>query len=276
MSPSLLLVDDDELLRTALSAVLRESGFEVTSAPNVVEALKLISLLPYDVLLTDLHMPGAGDGLTVVSAMRHANPSAVTLLLSAFPKLDAAVQAILMQADEILVKPMELTALVDVIKQRMAMGPARNREIQSVAAILERTSDAIIRLWFERIQTDKNVMSVAMDSSERSGHLPRLLRDLVHRLLCSTPIGSGEVPSSAAAAHGAKRRKQGYSADMLVGESRMLQVSIFETLQANLSRIDFSLVLIGVMTIADEIDSQLTQSMRSFIASSPSHVVAPI
>jgi electron transfer flavoprotein alpha/beta subunit len=56
----------------------------------------------------------------------------------------------------------------------------------------------------------------------------------------------------------------GYSAAMLVEESRMLQVSIFQTLQNNLANIDFSLLLIGVMTIADEIDSQLGQAMASF------------
>jgi DNA-binding NtrC family response regulator len=69
-----LLVDDDEVLRFSLSKVLELNGFYVTTAANVAEALKHISSNPYDVLLSDLHMPGAGDGLTVVSAMRHANP----------------------------------------------------------------------------------------------------------------------------------------------------------------------------------------------------------
>jgi CheY-like chemotaxis protein len=46
---------------------------------------KHITSETYDVLLSDLHMPGAGDGLTVVGAMRHANPRAITLLLTAFP-----------------------------------------------------------------------------------------------------------------------------------------------------------------------------------------------
>jgi hypothetical protein len=51
---------------------------------------------------------------------------------------------------------------------------------------------------------------------------------------------------------------------MIVEESRMLQVSIFHTLQNNLFRVDFSLVLVDVMTIADEVDSQLCQAMQSF------------
>src|SRR5271163_1986430 len=143
-----LLVDDDEVVRMSLSFVLEQSGFTVTSAANVPEALKYISSEPYDALLSDLHMPGAGDGLTVVSAMRHANPSAVTLLLSAFPQMEAAAQAILLQADEILFKPMDLTLLLDVIKQRVAIGPVRNREVETVAAILDRTSYTAIQEWY--------------------------------------------------------------------------------------------------------------------------------
>lgn len=88
-----------------LFAKFLKHGFEVTCAADVSTALKFISSQPYDVLLSDLHMPGAGDGITVVSAMRHANPDAVTLLLSAFPEMSAAANAILMQTDEILVKP---------------------------------------------------------------------------------------------------------------------------------------------------------------------------
>jgi len=51
---------------------------------------------------------------------------------------------------------------------------------------------------------------------------------------------------------------------MIIEESRILQVSIFETLQNNLSTVDFSLLLIDVMTIADEVDSQLKQTIVSF------------
>jgi hypothetical protein len=52
---------------------------------------------------------------------------------------------------------------------------------------------------------------------------------------------------------------------MMVEESRILQVSIFNTLQDNLARVDFSKVLLDVMTIADEVDSQLKQAMLSYV-----------
>src|SRR5580704_13864300 len=130
-----LLVDDDEVVRWTLGRVLEQNGFDITVAASVPQALKLISSESYDVLLTDLHMPGAGDGLTVVSAMRHANPKAITLLLTAFPEMESAARAILLQADQILVKPMEVSALVEVIKQRLASGASVPQKMENVAAI---------------------------------------------------------------------------------------------------------------------------------------------
>jgi CheY-like chemotaxis protein len=263
-----LLVDDDYVVRCTLAAVLEERGFDVTSAATVSEALKLISSNSYDVLLSDLHMPGAGDGLTVVSAMRHANPQAVTMLLSAFPEMDAAAHAILLQADQILVKPMAVTALVEAIMERLVIGPPAVRSIETVAAILERTAESTIQGWFALVQSDKKVMTVSLTFDQRCGHLAQVFRDLENRLRSSHPIGSKELVSPAAAAHGINRRQQGYTAAMMVEESRMLQVSVFQTLQNNLASIDFSVLLIGVMTIADEIDSQLSQAMASYIEES--------
>jgi YesN/AraC family two-component response regulator len=262
----ILLVDDDDLIRLALEDPLSEQGFDVATAANVSEALKLISSNVYDVLLSDLHMPGAGDGLTVVSAMRHANPKAVTILLSAFPEMDAASHAILLQADQILVKPMNVTALVEAIKERLAIGAPAARIVESVATILERTTESTIHEWFRHIKEDESVMAVPLTYEQRISHLPQVLRDLVHRLRSFKSIGSKEFMSTAAAEHGLNRRKQGYTAAMIVEESRMLQVSVFHTLQKNLARIDFSILLTEVMTIADEIDSQLSQAMTSYVA----------
>ncbi|WP_158793459.1 response regulator [Granulicella sp. L60] len=264
----LLLVDDDQALRDTLAVVLRKHDFEVTVAATVSEALKHISSETFDVLLSDLHMPGAGDGLTVVSAMRHSNPKAVTMLLSSFPQMDAAAQAILLQADEILVKPMKMDMLIDAIKQRLAAGAPRTRIVESVATILERSADSTIKDWFERVEKEDTLMAVPMTFALRSGHLPQIFRDLVLRLRSAKILGSKEMLSPAATKHGTDRRRQGYTAAMMVEESRILQVSVFNTLQNNLASIDFSIVLIGVMTIADEVDSQLSQSMKSYLAES--------
>jgi DNA-binding response OmpR family regulator len=262
--PKILLVDDDESMRTLLEEVLGMHEFLVSAAASVPEALHLIDTEPFDVLLSDLHMPGAGDGFTVISAMRHKNPTAVTLLFTGFPALKEAMDAILSQADEILVKPMPIPELIKVIHERLSKrGTRRASNIERVASILERDADLTIVNWLSAVNTDEELTRIPLTDQQRTGHLPQLLRELVHRLRVPRDLGTKQA-SSAAIAHGRVRLSQGYSIPMMVEESRILQVSIFNTLQTNLRVVDFSLLLVDVMTIADEVDSQLKQTIVSF------------
>src|SRR3569833_685853 len=135
----LLLVDDDETVLAGLSLILEANDFDVTTAGNVVEALRLIAAERFDVLLTDLHMPGPGDGLILVGAIRHANPKAVTLVLCSNPDLGRATAALLHEADEVFVKPAKAGPIVEAIQQRLnnpERGP-RTLNVMSIASILE-------------------------------------------------------------------------------------------------------------------------------------------
>ena len=80
--PRLLLVDDDVVVLGTLKMILEMENFEVRTAGTVAEAIHLIDTQVFDALLSDLHMPGAGDGFTVISAMRHKQPDAITLLFT--------------------------------------------------------------------------------------------------------------------------------------------------------------------------------------------------
>ncbi len=264
-NPKILLVDDNDSVRTTLSSVLSANNFRVTTAANVGEALHLIDRGVFDVLLCDLHMPGAGDGFTVVSAMRHTNADAVTLVFTGYPALQEAMDAILLQADEILVKPMDVASIVTLIRSKLQnRGRPKTTNTERVASILERDSDATIVRWLARVNLEPELIAVPLDDTQRTGHLPKLLQELVWRLRVPRKLGT-KAASEAAALHGKIRQSQGYSVSMLVEESRVLQVSIFETLQKNLSTVDFSLLLLDVMTIADEVDSQLKQTINSFM-----------
>ena len=260
----LLLVDDNDDVRTVFEEGMRAYGFEVVAAASVNEALRLISTEKFDVLLSDLHMPDAGDGFTVVSAMRHAHPNAVTLVLSGYPALQEAMAAILLEADEVLVKPVGLAAVAEIIQKKLANPSARmSMKKERVSAILERDAEVTIRNWMSKVEQNEELCGVSLSYQQRTGHLPLLLGDLVRRL--RLPPNATLPNSTAAREHGVMRRKQGYTAAMAVEESRILQVSIFSTLQSNLRSVDFSSVLLDVMTIADEVDSQLKQSMLGFM-----------
>ncbi len=263
--PKILLVDDNAELRKAIGAVLGDSKFQVTTAANVTEALHLIDTQPFDVLLTDLHMPEAGDGFTVVSAMRHTNPDAVTLVFTGYPALQEAADAILLQADEVLLKPMAAPALITVIRETLDKHRVKKpTNTERVASILERDATATINDWLDRVDGESELTCVPLSHNQRTGHLPKLLQELVHRLRVPRSLGTKQV-SEAAVQHGKVRQSQGYSVSMVIEESRILQVSIFNTLQKNLKTVNFSLLLTDIMTIADECDSQLKQTINSFM-----------
>jgi ActR/RegA family two-component response regulator len=264
----ILLVDDNDNIRAVFQEGLERRGFEVIPASTVSAALNLISTQKFDVLLSDLHMPNAGDGLTVVSAMRHAHPNAITLVQSGYPAMEEATTAILTQVDEIIAKPAGLAQIAEIISKKLSNPKARmasNKE--KVATILERAMDSIIRNWMTRVESNEELTAIKLSSQERTGHLPLLVGDLVRRLhLVHT---TQALISKAAREHGILRRNQGYTIAMVVEESRMLQVTIFETLQNNLGEVDFSTVLLDVMAIADEVDAQLKQTVLGFMEAVP-------
>lgn len=245
----ILLVDDDDLVRSTLDEVSPQEGFDVTTTASVPEALKYITSNVYDVLLSDLHMPGAGDGLTVVSAMRPTNPTAVTMLLSAFPEMyRLSCHPLASRSDS-----GEADGCNDA--GRSDQGEAVDRSPRA-----PRRRDRHYHSGTYDRDHHSGLVCVYPAGPERDGssadlrasHQPpaQVFTDLILRLRSLKSIGSKELVSPAAAEHGLNRRRRGYSAAMMVEESRMLQVSVFHTLQKNLAHIDFSILLTEVMTIA--------------------------
>jgi len=269
VAPRVLLVDDDEAVREMMGEALRSKGFGVVLAASVTEALTFIATEKFDVLITDLHMPNPGDGFTVISAMRHSQPDALTMLLSGFPDVQKAMEAIILEADEIVVKPVELKLLAELVRGRLLIKkPADRSSKETVGAILHRCSDLVVKDWLARAKKAKQLNHLVLSDEERTGHLPKLIADLVLRLAkpgTAEPKDSDAICSPAAAEHGVLRYHQGYTAEMLVHESRILQVTLFGTLKDNMNALDFSLLLPDVMTIADEVDAQLTQTMGSYM-----------
>jgi len=261
-----------------MSTTLERRGFDVVSAANVTEALKLIIMESFDVLITDLHMPNPSDGFAVITAMRHTQPSALTLLVSGYPDVKGAMNAILLEADDIIVKPFDSGKLAELVHAKLLTRKAAVvTSKERVAAILERCTSGIVEEWLVRIKKNKEFDHVALTDEERTGYLPKLIEDLVVRLRGPNTPGkeSESICSKAAAAHGTMRQLQGYSAGMLVHDSRVLQVTLFGILQKNLGALDFSLLLPDVMTIADEVDSQLTQAMDSYMSGVRAPAVMP-
>jgi len=263
----ILLVDDNDAVREMTQEMLESKGFEVVAVESVNEALQQIVIQQFDVLVTDLHMPSPGDGFAVVTAMRHAQPKALTVVMSGYPDTEGAMAAIALQADQIMAKPVKFNDLSDLIHQKLA-GPrsaAQPIKRQTVATILERETLGTIQRWLSRVEKIGELTAIPLSVAERISHLPEILRNIINRLRATRDMEAPAKPSPEAVEHGALRYFQGYSAPLIVQESRLLQVCVFETIQRNLVNVDFSSVLPDVMLIADEVDAQLTQCIDSFL-----------
>jgi CheY-like chemotaxis protein len=264
--PKVLLVDDngDDIFLTRKA--LEGKGCDVVPAKSVTEALRQIGTQSFDVLITDLHMPEAGDGFAVVTAMRHTQPEALTLVVSSFPEVEKAMAAIIMQADEVLVKPFDVEQLANLVsKRKLTSNPLSKPEKESVASILDRDLAITMQRWLSRVEQEAELATVPLAPKDRTAYLPEIIKSITTRLRSVRAIEVIDNPCAAAVAHGRVRYRQDYTAPLIVQESRILQVCIFETIQRNLSTVDFTVVLPDIMIIADEVDSQLKQAIDSFL-----------
>ncbi len=140
-------------------------------------------------------------------------------------------------------------------------------DAETAAQLLERERDPLIHDWFALVQKQEDLTAIPMSYADRTAHLPRLLADVIARL--RPGFSTKAAISIAAGNHGDLRRKQGYSAAMLVEESRILEVCLFTTLHNHNTRLDYDQLLRDVVTIADEVDVQLKYQMLRYISTHP-------
>ena len=136
--------------------------------------------------------------------------------------------------------------------------------VESVADILDREVQSVIVDWLLRVEKEPDLTCIPLNFEERTGHLPKLLHDVIARLRLEA--GTKAPISEAAGFHGDLRHQQGYTVAMVVEESRLFQVTIFTTLHTNVKHLEFSMLLPDVVIIADEVDAQLKQQMLRFMA----------
>ncbi len=103
-SQSLLLVDDDEVLRERLARAFRDRGLEVATAGNADEALKLARADPPELAVVDLKMPGRG-GLDLIAELRRIDPETRVVVLTGYSSVTTAIQAVRLGAAHYLPKP---------------------------------------------------------------------------------------------------------------------------------------------------------------------------
>src|ERR1017187_6995613 len=110
----ILLLEDDISLAANLSDVLKEDGFKVTICHRGDEGLSRAGKEAYDVVLTDLRMPGLG-GLELVKQLHEIQPRLPVVLMTAHGTIETAIEATKLGAYDYLQKPFEMQALIDAL-----------------------------------------------------------------------------------------------------------------------------------------------------------------
>ncbi len=101
----ILLIDDEPGMREVLSAVLGRAGHSVVVAESGQQGIVLIGAEIFDLVITDLKMPGPYNGIDVLKAAKDVSPNTLVVMLTAFATLDVAVEAMKLGAYDVLTKP---------------------------------------------------------------------------------------------------------------------------------------------------------------------------
>jgi len=115
----ILFVDDEAAIRETLPRILTLHGYDVFSVGTVAAALAAITSRSFDVLITDLNIGQPGDGFTVVSGMRRTQPDCINFILTGYPALETALEAIRSQVDGCLMKPTSVSSLLAEIEEKL-------------------------------------------------------------------------------------------------------------------------------------------------------------
>jgi DNA-binding NtrC family response regulator len=117
-APHLLFIDDEATLRGLMAERLTERGFEVVEADSGERALELLDQFAFDIVITDLRLPGI-DGSRVIEAARERYPGIVAIVITGFGTVKDAVDAIKRGASDFIAKPFQFDELMHVLQKAM-------------------------------------------------------------------------------------------------------------------------------------------------------------
>ena len=260
---SLLFVDDEDSIRLTLPPLLERNGFQVTTAGTVPEALQLIAQRKFQVLVTDLNIGHPGDGFAIVSAMRSTQPDALRFILTGYPAFESALEAMRQQVDDYLIKPTEITALVEAIKSKFgSRTPATLTSTKRLPDVVRENLAPICTGFLKDSKADAELNSLQMSDSDRTDHIPRLL-DAAMRIVRGERVTAEDRESSVL--HGALRRKQGYTVALMIRESRILKKNVGDCIHEHLLEIDISYLIRDIIAGFGTVDTLLEESVQAFL-----------
>ena len=139
MKGTILVVDDERSIQVGLRGLLAKEGHEVITAGSGEEALRLLNSHAFDLVLTDLRMPGL-DGLSLLKRVKERHPDACVIMMTAYGSEKVAVEAMKAGAHDYIVKPFDNEEVKVLVRQALEQTALR-REVR----LLHQRLDAAFR-----------------------------------------------------------------------------------------------------------------------------------
>jgi len=213
MAAKILIVDDEEGLRLPLHTAFQAEGFDASLAANGVEALEKLRRGDFQVLLTDLMMPGM-DGIELMEQAQRLFPDLVVILMSGYGTIETAVKALKGGAYDYMLKPFKLEEIMHAVRRALEQQrlekenvqlSAVNRKLTEIDQIKSnllraishefRTPLTVIYGWIDLLLTDQDAepnplqaegLKSIRESSLRLGRMITNLLEYVH-------LGMGDI-----------------------------------------------------------------------------------
>ncbi len=143
MATRILAVDDEAVVRKSISRIFSGSEYEVTTSPSGGLALETAQEAEFDLVITDLKMPGL-NGIEVLKAIRVLQPDVPVVLITGYATVDTAVEAMKSGAFDYITKPFEPEELIRKVeavlgRPRTGRGPAREGDLEGLGRLVGRS-----------------------------------------------------------------------------------------------------------------------------------------
>ena len=114
----ILIVDDDENIRKVLTTILEEEGYKVESVDTARKAIERVKRKFYNLALIDIRLPDM-EGIELLTKMRNTTPKMRKIIITGYPTLQNAVEAVNRGADAYIMKPFEMEKVLEAIREQL-------------------------------------------------------------------------------------------------------------------------------------------------------------
>lgn len=135
--PRILVVDDDETIRTTMKAILQDEGYEVDLAASGKEAIQKSQDKLYNIALLDIRLPDI-EGVELLKLLKEGVPRTRKIMVTGYPSMQNAISALNKNADAYLLKPVDVEKLLCTVKEQLqAQEEEQQFSEQRVAEFIE-------------------------------------------------------------------------------------------------------------------------------------------